>query len=92
MRTSECDRERVRPSVVVPKAIAAREDVEPAELDPLYEVVNPDALDTIFDPHPDRVARLEDEVRFRYQGHLVTAKANGRILVDGEIVAPHRGG
>ena len=46
-------------------------------LDPLYTVVDPDALDSLFD---DRVSA--GSVTFDYHGYTVTADSTGRVVLD----------
>lgn len=70
-----------RPSVRVVEAVADAIDADPLELPPLYETVDPDALDALFD------AGLEGCVQFPYDGHDVTIHGDGTLVVDGEEVA-----
>ncbi|WP_247379703.1 HalOD1 output domain-containing protein [Halorientalis brevis] len=58
--------------------IAKREGVSPTELTPLHAVVDPDALDALFQPTPDSV-RMDGDVSFRYCGYRVTANADGCV-------------
>lgn len=64
------------PSSVVVSAVAAVADVAVAELPPLYERVDPDALDELFagGGGPGRAA-------FRYAGYVVAVTADGRVRV-----------
>jgi len=69
------------------RAVAAWQDVAPARssssrgepvLDPLYTVVDPDAIDSIF-----RAERTDDDAHlsFYYQDGLVTVSADGSIRI-----------
>jgi len=50
-------------------------------LDPLYSVVDPDALDAIFRPRRTDGSGAVDEVSFPYHGHDVTVHGEGRVDV-----------
>ena len=65
-------------SETVVTTVAEREGVEPTELTPLYEVVDPDALDGLFAPLGGSPS-TEGEVTFPYQGYEVTAYSTGRV-------------
>lgn len=91
----------VPPSQAIIKAVAAHEgidvtDVEPPEYDPLYTVVNPEALNELFDSTPamdDEASQkstdqsddtLDDIVRsvvLRYEGYRITVHSDGCIEV-----------
>ena len=67
----------------VVQAVAAASSAEPVPttgadeaLDPLYTVVDPDALDAVF---RDRAC---GRVTFSYHGYEVTADGRGRVAVD----------
>lgn len=66
-----------RPSVSVVEAVAAETGADPASLAPLYDVVDPDALDGLFEPG------ASGSVEFEFCGHDVAVHADGRVLVDG---------
>lgn len=65
-------------SVAVVRAIAAYTETEPEELDPLYWVIDPEALDTV-------ISRTTTSVRvqFEYEGVSVTVNPERVILDDG---------
>lgn len=71
------------PSQAIIEAIARAEgvdvtDVEPPEYDPLYAVVDPEALDELFErSQPPEVARVVLE----YEGYGVVVHADGRVDV-----------
>ena len=60
--------------------VAARKDTEPTALQPpLYEVVDPDALDNLFTPRADGSVRMRGEVRFAYCGYEIRISSNGDV-------------
>ena len=66
------------PSEAVIDVVSAIQDVEPADLPPLYGAVDPDALDSLcanedLGAHPT--------VRFDYEGLIVTVSASNTITV-----------
>lgn len=59
------------PMTAILDAVAAREGTDVKDLPPLYEAIDPDALETLFEPTrqgPTRTGRLE----FTYSGYVVT--------------------
>lgn len=69
-------------SEAVVDAVATAAGVDPLQLDPLYESVDPDALDTIFMPEASGRPREGDaSVAFSVCGYEVIVKSYGRILV-----------
>jgi hypothetical protein len=81
--------ERESVSARVVQNIADREGVASTEIDPpLFETIDPDALDALFAPTSRSSARLNGSVVLQYCGYEVTVKAHGRILIDGEDVDP----
>jgi len=70
--------ERATLSEKVIADVAEREDVSPMDLTPLHEIVDPDALDTLFQPTPN-AARMDGDVSFQYCGYRVTAHADGHV-------------
>ena len=72
-------------SAAVVLAVAAAANVRPHELDPLYEVVDPDALNHLFDD-PGRAPLA---VSFEYEGYAVTLRGRGEVVLtdaDGKSV------
>ncbi|MEY7852254.1 HalOD1 output domain-containing protein [Natrarchaeobius sp. A-rgal3] len=70
------------PSQSIVAAVAAREgvdavDIEPPEYDPLYTVVDPESLDTLFETRtePLKTAR----VSFEYEGYEIVVYGDGRV-------------
>jgi len=63
---------------------APEDSSEPATelaLDPLYSVVDPDALDAIFRPQGDDEHGVASRVSFPYHGHDVTVHSEGHVAV-----------
>lgn len=62
-------------ATVVVTAIADQEGIDPTDLDPpLYEVVDPEALNRLF-------ADTTGRVSFEYHGYLVTVDAEGSVTL-----------
>lgn len=70
--------EPVSHSVIEAVSEATGTDVE--RLAPLYEAIDPDALDALFESIPSR-ERMRGSVSFAFDGCSVRVAANGRILV-----------
>ncbi|RKD95781.1 HalOD1 output domain-containing protein [Halopiger aswanensis] len=71
-------------SITVITAVAARRGVEPTALPPLYEWIDPDALDSLFEP-TRRGGPRGGRVSFVYDEHdIVVAFDDGlEITIDG---------
>lgn len=72
-------------SAAVIDAVAAASGDPPTSIEPLYTAVDPDALDTIFEPRRDESAVNEPLVEFPYHGVRVQVSATG----EGRVVPPH---
>jgi hypothetical protein len=59
--------------------VGARSDGEPAPLDPLYRVVDPDALDALFRDAGDE--SRPGVIEFGYCGYEVTVESTGVVTV-----------
>ena len=69
------------PSEAVVTTVAALDGVPPTELAPLYDAVEPDALDALFD-HAERQDRPGDQrLCFAYAGYDVTVCGDGTVSV-----------
>lgn len=76
------DRAADAPSRAVVDAIAEREGVEPTELSPrLYDVIDPEALDSLFAPAETDTSRPTGTVRFSYNGYDVHVSSAGAVHV-----------
>lgn len=74
--------EEVSPSESVIESVAAREGVDPMELDvPLYDAVDPDALDALVRTGNDEQNRPPIQVSFTYHGYDVTVSSDGLVQV-----------
>ncbi|MFC7213042.1 HalOD1 output domain-containing protein [Saliphagus sp. GCM10025334] len=60
--------------------VTALEDTDPLELPPLYDVVDPDALEAIFSTTVSGATRV-GRVEFPYAGHTVTVEFEEEPLV-----------
>ena len=69
-------------SEAVVEAVAAAAGMDPLQLAPLYESVDPDALDMIFMPEASGRPREGDaSIAFPVCGYEVVVKSYGRIIV-----------
>lgn len=57
------------------ETVAEAAGVSELELEPLYDAIDPDALEALF--RPGAVGRVE----FTYHGHAVTVHSDGRVDV-----------
>lgn len=73
------------PSERIVEAVADAEGVDPLELPPLYDAVDPDAVDSLFAPQlrVGSVPSHDAAVRFEYHGYVVRVAATGRISLTG---------
>ncbi|MCL9813859.1 HalOD1 output domain-containing protein [Natranaeroarchaeum aerophilus] len=68
-----------RISTAVVEALADANDVDPLELDPLYEAVDPDALDSLFSTSDGSTGIPHGTVRFTTNGYEVEVTSTGRV-------------
>ena len=68
------------PVEVIVDAVARAAGVEPMELPPLYEYVDPDAIDTLFERHQG-AKDAEALLSFKVDTWNVFVRADGRIRV-----------
>ena len=78
---------RRSPSRTVIEAVAAAEEVPPEELRPptyqsLHDVVDPEALDSIFAPRSNGTPRPGGRVSFPFCGYEVIVEPDGSITLD----------
>lgn len=76
------DDETESPSVAVVSLVAAVTDRTPTELEPLNDVLDPDALDALFAPTPTGKFRSDGNVQFTYHDHDVTVYSYGVVAVE----------
>ncbi len=67
-------------AAAIVEAVSAAADVDPAELPPLYEFVDPDAIDTLFD-HGHRAEAPPTLLGFQVESWNVFVRSDGRIRV-----------
>lgn len=85
MHGLELSTSSVTPSQAVVEAVAATTGVDPLALEPpLYDVVDPEALDTLLESGGTAVS-------FEYDGHAVRVEETGRVYVDGTAFEPGHG-
>ncbi|WP_265111411.1 HalOD1 output domain-containing protein [Halosolutus halophilus] len=65
-------------------AVAEREGIDPVELEPpeyeaLYDVVNPEALDSLFAPRQNGSDRSTGRVEFPFCGYDVVVTSDGEV-------------
>lgn len=70
------------PSIAVVSLVAAVAGCDPAELEPLSDVLDPDALDELFAPTPTGRHRTDGRVEFSYHGYDVTVYSYGVVEVE----------
>ncbi|SIR86934.1 hypothetical protein SAMN05421858_4196 [Haladaptatus litoreus] len=63
-------------------AVAETDDQSVDDLEPLYEVIDPDALNTLFGPHVDGSSRTVGEISFQYAGYWVTVSSEYVIDIE----------
>jgi len=77
-----------RPSQMVVTTVARVTGRRPSALRPLFEVVDPDALDSLFERNANRTEdAINGAIVFQYEGCGVRVDADGRLTVtiqDGE--------
>ena len=77
----ESEHER-SPSLAVVEAVAAAADVDPADLHPpLYEAIDPIALDRLFADGSERSSNRSGRVTFTYRDYEVTVAADGTVTL-----------
>lgn len=97
MNASVGERHGQSVSTTVIETVAARENVNPIELNPsLYEVVDPDALDALFAPSRTGTARLGGRIEFSYCGYELVVRGDGNVTVtdptEPAVIDAHRAG
>ncbi|WP_224268279.1 HalOD1 output domain-containing protein [Haloprofundus salinisoli] len=72
--------ETVAPSQAIVERIAALEEADQTELDPLYETVDPEALNALVEATERSNPSLQ--IQFTYNGYEVTVSSGGVVYVD----------
>ena len=76
----------------IANAVAALNGVAFDECEPVYDVIDPDALDAVLTPTADRSARAPVQVQFSYHGHMITVNSTGEIVIDAPDAPSHESG
>jgi hypothetical protein len=71
----------IPPASAVVEAVSRALDCDPTSFGPLYEYVDPDALNTIIAPDGPADAVGSAVVSFRFDAHEVTVHRNGDVVV-----------
>jgi hypothetical protein len=72
--------EESKPAQRVIKRMADEKEVSPLELSPLFEAIDPDALNDLF--HYDATTQEGGgQIQFEYEGHTVIVHSSGRVGV-----------
>lgn len=72
-------RQTLSPCETVVGRVAKYEGVDPAELSPIFDVIDPDALDAFIDGAERR--ETSAQIQFPYHGYTVTVSADGTVSV-----------
>ena len=73
----EYDWTTTSPAVAIIETVAAAADSDPEDLEPLYDWVDPDAIDALFEDSSDTPHRSRLFVSFTYAGYEVTIGEDG---------------
>jgi hypothetical protein len=71
----------IEPSTAVVETVAQAADCDHQELSPLYEWIDPDALDAIIAPPLARTTDTTASISFTYTGYSVTVHSTGAVHV-----------
>lgn len=66
-------------SEAVIEAVAEAEDVDETDLTPLFEVCDPESLDSLFQQSSSHGLPTTGEVRFEYHGYTVCVQSDGWV-------------
>ena len=69
------------PSTGVIETIAVASDRKPTDIEPLYDTLDPDALDTLIRSSRNDSVGEGTSVRFEFAGHDVTVQSDGTVSV-----------
>ncbi|KAB1197885.1 MULTISPECIES: HalOD1 output domain-containing protein [Haloferax] len=78
---AEYDWSTQAPSTAVIETVAIAANREPTALELLYNTVDPDALDALFDSSGCHSTDGVTTVSFEFAGHGVTVQSNGIVVV-----------
>ncbi|UPW00975.1 hypothetical protein M0R88_02475 [Halorussus gelatinilyticus] len=72
------------PSEGVVAAVSAASESDPADIEPLAEAIDPDAVDALFADHYDGTPRGTGYVQFAYAGYDVVVSGDGLVSLLGD--------
>ncbi|KZN26519.1 hypothetical protein A4G99_21000 [Haladaptatus sp. R4] len=76
--------------VAIVREVAAEKEVETSSLPPIYETINPDALEELFDSPLDGTSQTTGRIVFEYSGCRVVVTSTGAVqatlLDDGQEI------
>lgn len=78
---AEFDWSAMAPSMAVVETLAIASNREPTIIDPLYDSIDPDALDMLVSSDGNSAPGAELSVRFTHGGHNVTVDASGTVVI-----------
>lgn len=79
---TEFDSETRPPTEAVIAAVAAAKDADETALPPLFERIDPDALESLFAATSDRTGQRNGNLTFDYAGCQITVNSHGTVIVD----------
>jgi hypothetical protein len=69
------------PSETVISKVAELEDTDPPDLTPLYNSIDPEALDMIFESVQNGPDRTNGSIQFSHEGYDIVVEADGTVSV-----------
>lgn len=70
------------PSETIVEKVAARESVDPVDLSvPLFEVIDPDAMNTLVRTVDQQPSDYPFQIKFTYYGYEITVSGDGSVNV-----------
>lgn len=76
------DRQTQSATNAVVTAVGTAAETDPLELPPLWSVLDPDALNELFDSATSDRDGDEIAIRFGYADHVVTVNGHGTVIVE----------
>ncbi|ELZ15285.1 hypothetical protein C477_18905 [Haloterrigena salina JCM 13891] len=71
-----------QPSLTIVERVAALDGTDPLSLPPLYDAIDPDALDSLFQSSSADGPQTTGAVQFTYYGYDVRVDADGEIAIE----------
>lgn len=68
-------------STIVIRSVASLKGVKPTDIEPLHDVIDPDALNALFQPGSEEFSERRASVSFPLEGYEVTVYAEGEIVI-----------